>query len=204
MVSLLARSVRFASLVGLTLLLSGCFVARGDPDGNVQERFEFVPAPVNQAEARARFEDMAGPESTIVEGSFKALGRIPGPRGDQYFADFQLDSPPDGLSQCSGQAGDSGGSWGCGPVGDFENVPDDGAVSLRGSGIGGAWQDASFAVSDEVAYLVATADDGTRYRLEPVAGMAWFEWKSLHGDVRVTAFDRSDNPLETIDADPGP
>lgn len=184
------------------LALSGCIRSVGGPNDNAQERFEFVAVPTNEAQVRQAFESAMGPQSSdLVPGSFVPTGRIIGSRGDQFFAEFQLNDPNSGLSQCSGQAGDTGASWGCGPIGQEVEIPDLPTLTLGGSGTGGTWREASFNVSDEVAYLVATADDGTRYRLEPISGMAWMEWRAEHGNLSVTAFDAGESALTTIVVD---
>ena len=123
-------------------------------------------------------------------------------RGAIFFADFQMVDSESGRSQCSGSAGPGGGGWGCGPV-DAPEPPDDfpmDPVMIAGSGSSGTWSDVQLRVSDDVAYLSAVAADGATYRLVPIAGNAWMEWKASHGDVRITGFDSNDEPLGSVDA----
>ena len=62
----------------------------------------------------------------------------------------------------------------------------------------GTWSEAEFSVNDEVEYLIAVAQDGTTYRMEPLGWRAWMEWKTSHGDLVVTAFDAADDAIATV------
>ena len=53
------------------------------------------------------------------------------------------------------------------------------------------------------AHLEAAADDGTSYHLEPNGGFAWMEWETVHGEVRITAFDDSGRPLGSVETEAG-
>ena len=185
-------------LLTAALVLSSCIRSVGGPNENAPERFEFIGVPVAREAAEAAFEGALGQQFVdVVPGSFVALGRIPGARSDRYLAEFKVNDSELGLSQCSGIAGAGGGGWGCGPV-DQEQEPNFEPVAFSGSGTDETWSEANFTVSDDVAYLVATATDGTNYRMEPIAGQAWMEWRSAHGELTVVAYDDTDTRLGTI------
>lgn len=135
----------------------------------------------------------------LDEATITPIGKIETSAGPIVFADFQVIDPELGRQQCSGSAGPTGGGWGCGPLGqeppDDLSVPD---VTLSSEGSSGSWSDLQLVVSDDVAYLEAVAEDGTRYRMEPINGVAWMEWKTEHGDLSVTAFNRGEQPLGTV------
>ncbi len=175
-------------------------------DENRPERFEFIPSPAGQQETVEAFRELIGPggagTGVLDETTVKPLGKIMGSRGTIIFADFQMIDSVSGRSQCGGSAGPGGGGWGCGPIGSPEppeDLPLD-PVMLSGTGSSGAWSDVQLRVSDDVSYLTAVADDGTSYRMEPIAGYAWMEWKAAHGNLRITGFDANDNPLGSVDA----
>lgn len=189
----------------LALLSSACLVRSSGPDENRAEVFEFVPVPAGRQEAVDAFRSMIqpGPES-LVEASVVPLGKINTSAGPILFAEFQMIDPQTGRSQCTGRAGPGGGGWACGPIG--QEVPDDiplPDVTLSGSGSSGTWSDVEVRVSDDVAFLEAVATDGTSYRMEPIGGFGWMEWKTIHGEVLITAFDDTGEPLGSVETDAG-
>jgi hypothetical protein len=174
-------------------------------DENRPERFEFIPSPAGQQETVEALRELIPPagagNGVLDESTVKPLGKITTSRGAIFFAEFQMIDSVSGRNQCSGSAGPGGGGWGCGPIGlePPEDLPLE-PVMLSGSGSSGTWSDVQLRVRDDVAYLSAVADDGTSYRMEPIAGYAWMEWKAAHGDLRITGFDSNDNPLGSVDA----
>ena len=192
----------------LCVALSACGIVASNSDENRPEQFAFTPSPAGLQETIDAFRDVIGPGgaggAVLDEATVKPLGKIETSRGAIFFADFQTIDSESGRSQCSGSAGPGGGGWGCGPIGLLEppeDLPMD-PVMISGTGSSGTWSEVQLRVSDDVAYLSAVADDGTAYRMEPVAGNAWMEWKSSHGDLRITGFDSNDNPLGSVDAPP--
>jgi hypothetical protein len=119
------------------------------------------------------------------------------------FADFEVINPDSGLNVCSGSAGPFGSGWGCRPA--DEPAPGDPfpvqPLTNTMTGSTGTWSEAEFSVNAEVGHLIATAEDGTTYRLEPLGNVAWMEWKTEHGDLVVTAFDASGEPLAAVDVE---
>jgi hypothetical protein len=197
---------RIIAVVALGIVASACIVRSSGPDENRPEQFQFTPAPAGQQETIEAFKEIIGPggadTGVLDETSVQPLGKIMTSRGAIFFADFQMIDPGSGRSQCSGSAGPGGGGWGCGPVGlpdPRDDLPLD-PVTIAGTGSSGTWSDVQLRVGDDVAYLKAVADDGTTYRLEPIAGNAWMEWKASHGGLRVTAYDSNDRPLGSVDA----
>ncbi len=173
-------------------------------DESLPERFAFIPSPAGQQETIEAFTQLISPgepdTGALDEATVQPLGKITGSRGTIFFADFQMIDSESGRSQCSGAAGPGGGGWGCGPIG---APPEDMALdplTVSGSGSSGTWSDVQLRVSDDVSYLSAVADDGTSYRMEPIAGYAWMEWKAAHGDLRITGYDTTDNPLGSVNA----
>ena len=198
-------SLALMAVVVLALTSSACLLRSSGPDENRAEMFEFVPVPAGRQEAVEAFKSMIqpGPES-LVEDSIVPLGKINTSAGPIVFADFQMIDPLTGRSQCSGSAGPFGGGWGCGPLGQAapEGLPL-GDVVLSSTGSTGTWSEVEVRVSDDVAHLEAVADDGTSYHLEPIGGFAWMEWKTVHGEVRITAFDDSGVPLGSVETEAG-
>jgi hypothetical protein len=186
-----------------SLVTSACMIVSSGPDENRPEQFEFTPTPAGQQETLEAFREVVGPggagSGVLDETTVQPLGKISTPRGAIFFADFQMIDPQSGRSRCSGSAGPGGGGWGCGPIGlePPEGFPFD-PVVISGAGSTGTWSDVQLRVNDDVAYLEAVADDGTGYRMEPIAGNAWMEWKASHGDMRITAYDRNDEPLGSV------
>lgn len=199
----MATNRQFVLLLMIALVSSSCIRSFGGPNENAPERFEFIGVPTAREAAEAAFEGAMGPAqfADVIPGSFNALGRIPGARSDRFLAEFKVNDSELGISQCSGIAGAGGGGWGCGPI-DQEQEPNSQPVALSGSGTDETWSEANFIVSDDVAYLVATASDGTNYRMEPIAGQAWMEWRSSHGELAVVAYDDADTNLGTIGTEP--
>jgi hypothetical protein len=186
--------------------LSACVIRSSSDDENRPERFQFTPSPAGQQETIEAFREVIGPggagSGVLDEATVEPLGKIATSRGAIFFANFQMIDSVSGRSQCGGSAGPGGGGWGCGPIG-LSDPPEDlplDPVMLSGSGSSGTWSDVQLRVNADVAYLSAVAQDGTTYRMEPIAGNAWMEWKASHGDLRITAFDSNDNPLGSVDA----
>ncbi len=191
----------------LCVALSGCIIQSSSDDR--PEQFQFNPSPAGQQETIEAFREVIGPggagSGVLDETTVKPLGKINTSRGAIFFADFQMIDSSSGRSQCSGSAGPSGGGWGCGPIGQSEppeDLPLD-PVMVSGTGSSGTWSDVQLRVSADVAYLSAVADDGTTYRMEPIAGNAWMEWKASHGDLRITGYDSNENPLGSVNAQAG-
>ena len=191
---------RVIAIVGLAVVASACIVQSSDDRA---ETFEFVPAPVERQEAVEAFKEQFVASPTILdEDSLTPIGKIETSAGPMVWAEFQVLDPEAGRQQCSGHAGPRGSGWGCGPVG--QQVPDDlqlPAVTLSGSGASGTWSEVEVRVNDDVAFLEAVAQDGTTYRMEPIAGFAWMEWKSERGELVITAFDRDGEPLGSVETD---
>jgi len=189
--------------VALALASSACLVRSSGPDENRAEVFEFVPVPASRQEAVKAFRSMIQPgQESLVEASVVPLGKINTSAGPIVFAEFQMIDPQTGRSQCSGSAGPSSGGWGCGPLG--QEPPEDlplPDVMLSSTGSSGTWSEVELRVSDEVAHLEAVAEDGTSYRMEPIGGFAWMEWKTVHGEVRITGVDADGEPLGTGESD---
>lgn len=187
-------------VVALSLVSSGCMVVSSGPNENRAETFEFVPEPVGRQEAVEAFRSLvsSGP-TTLDEETVTPIGKIETSAGSIVFADFQVVDPERGREQCSGSASPTGGGWGCGPLGQEPpedlQLPD---VTLSAAGGSGRWSNLELRVGDDVSYLEAVAEDGTRYRMEPIARTAWMEWKTEHGELFITAFDRNDQALGTV------
>lgn len=195
--------VRVGAIVLIALATSACIVRSSGPDENRAEVFEFLPVPAGRQETIAVLADVIGPgTSTLDETTVVPLGKYRTPAGPIVYAEFQVIDADLGRQQCSGHAGPTGGGWGCGPVG--QHPPDDFQrphITLSGSGSSGTWSDLVLTVGDDVTYLEAVAADGTIYHVEPIAGFAWMEWKSAHGDLVVTAFDADGRALGSVETD---
>lgn len=194
---------RVIAVVVLGMVASACIVRSSGPDENRAEAFEFVPVPVAQQEAAEAFRSMIGSgRETLDETSVVPLGKFVTSAGSIVFAEFQTIDPQRGRQQCSGSAGPTGGGMGCGPLG--QEVPDGfqlPPITLSASGSSGTWSDVEMRVNDEVAFLEAVAQDGTTYRMEPIAGFAWMEWKSERGELVITAFDRDGEAIGSVETD---
>ena len=195
---------RFIAFACLALVSSACIVRSSGPDENRAEVFEFAPIPVARAEAVDAFRDaFANDPGTLVEASVTPTGKITTGQGEVVFADFEALFPETGLHVCSGSAGPFGSGWGCRPA--DEPAPEDPfptqPLSNTMTGSTGTWSEAEFSVNEDVDHLIATAEDGTTYRLEPLGNVAWMEWKSEHGDLVVTAFDASGEQLATVNVE---
>lgn len=195
---------RVVAVAVLALTTGACLIRSSGPDENRPEQFQFTPSAAGQQETIEAFRDVIGPRGAdsgvLDETTVQPLGKINTSDGAIFFADFQMIDSSSGRSQCSGSAGPSGGGWGCGPVGlpePPEDLPLD-PVMIAGTGSSGTWSDVQLRVNGDVTYLQAVAEDGTTYRLEPIAGNAWMEWKASHGDVRITGYDRNDEPLGSV------
>jgi hypothetical protein len=191
-------------LVLLASLLGGCLTSVGGPNEDRAEQFEFVPLPATRNEATEAFRDLfANDPMTLVEDSVTPIGKIITGQGPIVFAEFEMIDPEQGLQVCSGSAGPFSGGWGCRAA----NVPApddlDPREPLQAPAVGstGTWSEVEFAVNRDVDHLTAVAADGTTYRLEPLAGMAWMEWKSEHGDLVVTAYDAAGDQLAVVDVE---
>ena len=198
---------RTIAIAVLAVATSACMIASSGPDENRPERFEFIPSPAGQQETVEAFRALIGPgeagTGVLDETTVKPLGKITGSRGTIFFADFQMIDSVSGRSQCGGSAGPGGGGWGCGPIGapaPPEDLPLD-PVMLSSSGSSGTWSDVQLRASDDVAFLEAVAQDGTTYRMEPIAGFAWMEWKSERGELVITAFDRDGEAIGSVETD---
>ncbi len=174
------------------MALSACGIVASNSDENRPEQFDFTPSPAARQETIDALREVIGPReaggAVLDETTVNPLGKIETSRGAIFFANFQTIDSESGRSQCNGSAGPGGGGWGCGPIGLLEppeDLPLD-SVVISGTGSSGTWSDVQLRVGDDVAYLSAVADDGTAYRMEPVAGNAWMEWKASHGDLRIT------------------
>lgn len=197
---------RVIAVVVLGMVASACLVRSSGPDENRPEQFQFTPSPAGRQETIEALRDLIGPGGAdggvLDEATVQPLGKIVTSGGAIFFAEFQVIDSSSGRSQCSGSAGPGGGGWGCGPIGTSDPVggfPLE-PVTLSGTGSSGTWADAHLRVNQDVAYLTAVAEDGTTYRLEPIAGNAWIEWRSSHGDLRITAYDDDEVPLGAADA----
>ena len=193
---------RVMAIVVLALASSSCAVVRVEgPDENRPERFDFVAVPAGRQEAVAAFRSMVGPgPERIDETTVVPLGKIDTSAGPVVFAEFQMIDANGQRSQCSGSAGPSSGGWGCGPIGQApSSEPPGKTVMLSSSGSTGTWSEVELRVGGDVAFLEAVADDGTRYRMEPIAGTAWMEWKTERGELRITAFDRDGEPVASVE-----
>ena len=196
-----SRAAKLLVITVVAVSLGGCMISVGGPDDSREEQFEFVPEPAARAEAvevfRSLFESDA---TTLVEDSVEPIGKLRTGQGSVVFAEFEVIDPDTGLNVCSGSAGPNGGGWGCRPS--DEPAPDDPAPRepLQNNMVGstGTWSEAEFSVNDEVEYLIAVAQDGTTYRMEPLGWRAWMEWKTSHGDLVVTAFDAADDAIATV------
>lgn len=194
---------RVIAIALLALVASACIVRSSGPNENRTEVFDFVPTPAGQQEAIEAFRSVMGPgPERLDEASIVPIGKIDTSAGPIVWAEFQTIDPQQGRQQCSGHAGPNGGGWGCGPIG--QEVPDDlplPPITLSASGSSGTWSEVEMSVNDDVAFLEGVAEDGTRYRLEPIAGFAWMEWKTTHGEVVITAFDSDGEPLGSVETD---
>ncbi len=192
---------RIIAIAFLALVSSACaLVQSSGPDENRAEVFEFVPVAAGQQETAAVLADVIGPGPTTLDAaSVVPLGKFNTSAGPIVYAEFQVIDPDIGRQQCSGHAGPTGGGWGCGPIG--QEAPDDltlQPITLSGSGTSGTWSDVVLTVNDEVAFLEAVAGDGTTYRMKPISGFAWMEWKSVHGELDITAFDSDGELLGSV------
>lgn len=198
------RRARLLAVTVLAVTLGGCMISVGGPDDNREEQFEFTPVPATRLEAVEAFRGLLATDSArLVEDSVVPVGKLRTGQGSVVFADFELIDPDTGLNVCSGSAGPNGGGWGCRPA--AEPAPDDRAPRdhLQNAVVGstGTWSEAEFSVNDEVDHLIAVAEDGTTYRMEPLQWRAWMEWKTEHGDLVVTAFDAEGRALSTVDVE---
>lgn len=191
-----ASTIVFA--ITLTLAVSSCFASSGQ---DRPERFEFIPVPAADAEAEQLVEQSfrANRDERFVPGSVLALGKLPSSDGNVVFMRFSTISGMTGPMDCVGRMGPGGGGWGCHSAGEPPPPPE--TIEWGGGGSGEGWTDAEFRVPDNVAYIIATAEDGVTYRLEPMGDMAWMEWKSNHGDLIVRAFDDTDTEIGSIIVD---
>lgn len=191
-----------AALLGLILTLaslSSCGISAA-PDPDRPERFEFISVPASNAEAIALLEDFRGGDDVpLVPGSVVALGKLPGSGGDRVFVEFSVVDPRVGPMDCLGTLSASSGGWGCSSGGEPDLDPD--TLQLASSGASEGWNEVEFRVGANVAYIVAVAEDGTAYRIEPLGGFAWMEWKSAHGTVVAKAFDANDRELTSVPVD---
>lgn len=198
-----AMSASTALILLLALVSSACIVVSSGPNENRAETFEFIPVPVDRREAVEAFrEQFLGAPAILDEETITPIGKIETSAGSIIFADFQIVDPEMGRQQCSGSASPTGGGWGCGPLGQEppEDVPlEDMTLSVVGGS--GRWSHLELRVGSDVSHLEAIADDGTSYRMEPIAGYAWMEWKTDRGDLVITAFDREGEPLGSVETD---
>ena len=195
---------RVTAIVILAIASSACAVVRVEgPDENRPERFDFVAVPAGREEAAEALDSILGPGPEQLDPTTVVpLGKINTSAGPVVFAEFQMIDAAGQRSQCSGSAGPSGGGWGCGPIGQVPSGgPPGNTVMLSSSGSTGTWSEVELRVGDDVAFLEAVADDGTRYRMEPIAGFAWMEWRSSRGELVITAFDRAGEPLGSVETD---
>ena len=194
---------RVVGIALLTLATGACLLRSSGPDENRAEAFDFTPVAVDRQEAVEAFRSLFLSTPAILdEGTVTPIGKFETAAGSIIFADFQVTDPESGRQRCSGSATPTGGGWGCGPLetsDQIEGFPQE-PVTLSASGPSGTWSDVHLRVNEDVAYLTAVAEDGTSYRMEPIAGNAWMEWKPSHGDLRITAFDSNDNPLGSVHA----
>lgn len=193
-----------ASFILLGFALAGCVTSIGGPNDDRVERFEFVPVPATRAEAVEAFRDaFANDPATLIENSVEPVGKISTGQGAVVFAEFEAILPDTGLHVCSGSAGPFGSGWGCRQADD--PAPDDpfpvAPLSNTMTGSTGVWSEAEFSVSEDVDHLIAVAEDGTTYRLEPLGQIAWMEWRSEHGDLDVTAFDAAGDALASVNVE---
>ncbi len=184
----------------LAIAVSACIVQSSDDRA---EAFEFAPVPVDRQEAVEVFREqfLAAP-AILDEDSLTPIGKIDTSAGPMVWAEFQTIDPQIGRQQCAGHAGPRGSGWGCGPIG--QEVPDDfqlPPITLSASGSSGTWSDVEMRVNDDVVFLEAVAQDGTTYRMEPIAGFAWMEWKSERGELVITAFDRDGEAIGSVETD---
>lgn len=194
------RSGQFIWIGTLAVILGACSViGGGGPNDNRAERFDFTPVPVATAEAEAIFFDHFGPDQTVVPGSFVALGKIRGIGGDRVFAKFTLVDAQAGATECVGNMGPTGGGWSCGQGGGPVAPPQ--TFELGGQGSSDTWNEAEFRVGSDVVSISVTARDGTTYRVTPVNGFAWMEWKASHGDLVATAFNVAGAEISSISID---
>lgn len=196
---------RSASLL-LAVLLGACITSTGGPEADRPERLEFIPAPATAQELEGALAGGIGPGLEVVEGSIQALGKYPGPQGPLVYGRFAaVDTATGEPQECFAYAAPFQSSVGCGPAsGPSAGDVTEGAVDISGSGSDGTWSDAEFRVTDDVAELVAVADDGTTYRIVPIGSFAWMEWRAEHGNLTVRALDDSNNLLETVEVVAGP
>lgn len=189
------------------ILLVGCVRVSGGPDTDRPERFEFVPAPANTSELEDAVAAGLAPNIELVEGSIQALGKYPGPQGPLVYGRFAaIDAGNDDQPlECFVYAAPFSSSVGCGAA-EGPSAQDliEGSVDIGATGSDGTWSDAEFRVTDDVAELVAAADDGTTYRIVPIGSFAWLEWRAEHGNLTVRALDDSNEVLETLDVVAGP
>lgn len=190
---------RVIAIVGLAVVASACIVQSSDE--NREEAFEFIPVPVERQEAVEALRSVFITSPAILdEESVTPIGKIETSAGSIIFADFQAIDPERGREQCSGSVGPTGSGWGCGPLG--QETPDDlplGDLYLSTVGSSGRWSELQLRVSNAVSFLEAVAEDGTRYRMEPIAGTAWMEWKTERGELAITAFDRDGEPVGSVE-----
>ena len=190
---------RIGAILVLAVAVSACIVQSSED--NRAEAYEFVPVPVGQQEAVEAFRSAFQTSPAILdEESVTPIGQIVTSAGAIIFADFQAIDPERGREQCSGSVGPTGNSWGCGPLG--QEPPEDlplPDVSLSMVGSSGRWSELQLRVSNDVSYLEAVAEDGTRYRMEPIANTVWMEWKTERGELAITAFDRDGEPVGFVE-----
>ena len=192
---------RVVTVVLLALATSACIVRSSGPDENREEAFEFIPVAVDRLEAVEALRSVFLTSPAILdEESVTPIGKIETSAGSIIFADFQAIDPERGREQCSGSVGPTGSGWGCGPLG--QETPDDlplGDLYLSTVGSSGRWSELQLRVSNAVSSIEAVAEDGTRYRMEPIAGTAWMEWKTERGELAITAFDRDGEPVGSVE-----
>lgn len=194
------RSIgRVMAIALLAMIASACIVQSSED--NREETFEFIPVAADRQEAVEVFREAFLTSPAILdEDSVTPIGKIETSAGPIIFADFQAVDPERGREQCSGSVTPTGSGWGCGPLG--QEAPDDlplGDLYLTTVGSSGRWSELQLRVSNDVSHLEAVADDGTQYRMEPIAGTAWMEWKTERGELVITAFDRDGEPIASVE-----
>lgn len=179
----------------LTLALSGCVLA-GDADTQVADVvIELTPGSGKGTEA----EQMMRDRPDYIPGSADHLASLDTEQGtivwiryrqpaggtvhtclEQYHAEF-------GFTTCPGLWEDQ-----------FQGAIPTSHVTELGSLIGPDRQQVQLGVSREVAYLIATSETGTRYRLVPARNLAFIDWPNTDGTLNVEAFARGGRSLSTL------
>ncbi len=205
-VMLVRRTLVGASLVVLSLGATGCGLAgQQQPDEPLPraERFEFViqPADLEANEVRERLEDNGLNDHEIIDAIHLAWVEGSSGRVDfyQYNGISQSPTLPGPVSCHATVDPGSGDSASCGAGFDRPDTPTS-PLEITGRAGDRFYETAELAVSDDVAVIFGTTEDGTKYRIEPLDGVGWVEWTGNRGMMTLTATDEDGNVLKQLAA----